>query len=90
MMTDDKCKISDAYQIKMHDLTNKLQCEKETDNKQQIRRDKNMLELSSMPTGTPQEEALLRHVKDTLVYNEIGKSLKRTDRNSQFNGCWRE
>ena len=39
MMTDDKCKISDAYRIKMHDLTNKFQCEKETDNEQQIRRE---------------------------------------------------
>ena len=77
MMTDDKCKISDAYRIKMHDLTNKLQCEKEKDNKQQIRRDKNMLELSSMPTSTSQEIALLCHVKDIHQYTTRSEKVLR-------------
>ena len=29
-----------------------------------------MLELSSMPTGTPQEEALLRHVKGIIRHKK--------------------
>ena len=61
----------------MQDLSKQLQCEKETDNEWQLRKDKKMLELSSMPAGTPQEKALLRQVKDIHSFTTKSEKVLR-------------
>ena len=58
----------------MQDLTKQLQCEKESVNEWQMRRDKRMLVLASMQTSTPQEKALFRQMKD--IHSFITKSEK--------------
>lgn len=52
----------------MADVNKQLQCELETENEWQIRQDKRVLKLSSMPTTTPQEKSLFRQVKDIISY----------------------
>ena len=77
----------------MQDLKKQLQCEKESVNEWQMRRDKRMLVLASMQTSTPREKALFRQVKaegHSFVYNEVRESIERTDGSPNLSKRWRK
>ena len=61
----------------MADVNKQLQCELETENEWQIRQNKRVLKLSSMPNTTPQEKALFRQVKDIISYTTKSEKVMR-------------
>ena len=61
----------------MADVNKQLQFELETENEWQIRQNKRVLKLSSMPNTTPQEKALFRQVKDIISYTTKSEKVMR-------------
>ena len=61
----------------MADVTKQLQCELESENEWQLRQDRRVLKLSSMPTSTPREKALFRQVKDIISFTTKSEKVLR-------------